>query len=67
MSKTRREKRITTRVAEPLHGELERAAAEDGRTLADLVRQWLLDRAVCRAIEREAAAGTETIIQQEAA
>jgi predicted HicB family RNase H-like nuclease len=62
--KTRREKRIIVRVAEPLHGELELAAVEDGRTLADLVRQWLLDRAVCRANERIA---STTTTQQEAA
>jgi hypothetical protein len=57
MSKTRRERRITTRIAEPLYGELELAAAEENRTLADTVRQWLLDRAIqCRTARDQAAA-----------
>jgi hypothetical protein len=51
----RKEMRIVVRVAAPLRSELKRAAQEDGRTLAEIVRQALIDFAARRFVEREAA------------
>jgi hypothetical protein len=56
MAKTVRDKQLVIRIAAPLRCELERAAAEDSRTLSDKVRLVLVDWAADRAVQREQAA-----------
>jgi hypothetical protein len=48
--------RLAVRIAEPLRAELERAAEEEHRKLADKVRAILIDYAAERATRREQAA-----------
>jgi hypothetical protein len=53
--KTDRPERLYLRVTEPLRTELEEAAREDGRCLADLarhiLRDWIIDRLASRGKE----------------
>jgi predicted DNA binding CopG/RHH family protein len=56
MRRTKRDARITIRLAEPLRQELAAEADQDGRTLAEYVRRLLVDVAVERLAEREQAA-----------
>jgi len=53
MRRTKRDARITIRLAEPLRQELAAEADQDGRTLAEYVRRLLVDVAVQRLAERE--------------
>jgi hypothetical protein len=55
MRQTRRTKRVTVRLAEPLQHELADAAAADGRPLAEYVRWVLVEHAAARMAEREPA------------
>jgi hypothetical protein len=56
MAKRLRDDQLVIRVASSLRGELEAAAAEDGRELSDLVRRVLIDFAEKRFIERQSLA-----------
>jgi predicted DNA binding CopG/RHH family protein len=56
MRQTRRTKRVTVRLAEPLQHELADAAAADGRPLAEYVRWVLVEHAAQRLADREQAA-----------
>jgi hypothetical protein len=49
---TDRPERLYLRVTDPLRAELEQAAAEDGRTLADLARWVLRDFLIRRLAEQ---------------
>jgi predicted HicB family RNase H-like nuclease len=48
----RRDDQITLRLAGSLRAELERAAAEDGRSLSNLIRAVLADFAAQRVVDR---------------
>jgi hypothetical protein len=50
--KTRRDRRATVRLASPLLSELEQAANEDHRTVADTIRQVLIEWAAERLVKR---------------
>lgn len=50
---TDRPERLYLRVTEPLRSELAQAAAEDGRTLADLAR-WVLRDFIARRLAEQA-------------
>jgi hypothetical protein len=50
--KTRRDRRATVRLASPLLSELEQAANEDHRTVADTIRQVLIKWAAERLVKR---------------
>lgn len=53
MTKRLRDQQIVIRISTPLRGELERAAEEESRTLAEKVRLVLVDFAASRVVERE--------------
>jgi hypothetical protein len=53
MARTKREQRISVRVAGPLRDELEAEAVQDGRPLADYVRRLLIDAVAARMVQNE--------------
>jgi predicted HicB family RNase H-like nuclease len=57
MPKTKRSERLAIRVAGPLRGELELAAAAEGRSVSDYVRRLLIEHI----IERPAPSIPETL------